>query len=458
MNSSVPPAGASIAARRPWNRLLRRRNPAAWLLLGLALREVLSFWTGQQYDFEVWIRNAYWVGPGVTPYQVFLPAPHLSFAYLTVALPSVGFLPLWTMILVGIYHGYLALPWSSRWLAYFLLKQPEVWGDVLLGYLLYRFVLRESGREDRARGILAFWMLFPYPIIIAAMWGQFDSLVTAFWIAALLAEAAWVSGSLLGTSIFLKFLPLIALPYHLVRDRGKGVVLVLVACAIPILGTAAFFLAFHWSLPGFEGLVNAQVHGNSGGMTYASLLESPYLSPYLEPTVFYTAFSYLWIPVVLGVGIWAARRFSVRNAEATVQAMLLILIAYMLTRQDVYEQIVIYLLVFLLLDCVLWHPERRRHLAWVTGVATVYLLVNQDLLLQLLGPLTPAALTLADSANGSPVLGPLRNVGLIVLGLIFTAVLLWLAWEVARSPRGRRGMALRAEANGAARRGPTPGS
>jgi hypothetical protein len=458
VSAAVDAAGPPTPARRTGLRVWGRRSVVAWLLLGLAIREALSFWTGQQYDFEVWIRNAYWVGPGVTPYQVFLPAPHLSFAYLTVALPSVGFLPLWTMMLVGIYHGYLALPWSSRWLLYFLLKQPEVWGDVLLGYLLYRFVLRESGREDRARGILAFWMLFPYPIIIGAMWGQFDSLVTAFWIAALLAEAAWARGSLLGTSIFLKFLPLIALPYYLVRDRVRGAVLVGFAVALPILGTAAFFLALHWSLPGFEGLVNAQVHGNSGGMTYASLLESTFLSPYLEPTPFYTAFSYLWIPVVLGVGLWAARRFSARSAETTVQAMLLILIAYMLTRQDVYEQIVIYLLVFLLLDCVLWHPERRRYLAWVTGVATAYLLVNQDLLLQLLGPLTPTALTLANSANGSPVLGPLREVGLIVLGLIFTAVLLWLAWEVALSPRGRRGWTPRTPERGSAGRGPSPGN
>lgn len=435
--SDTPPGGPR-GARSFGGAWWRRYGAPAWLLFGLAIREALSFWTGQQYDFEVWVRNAYWVGPGVTPYQFFAPVPHLSFAYLTVALPSAGFLPLWTMILVAIYHGYLFLGVPNRFLAYFLLKQPEVVGDVALGYLLYRFVRWQSGTEGRARDILAFWMLFPYPIIIAALWGQFDSLVCALWIAAILADAVWIGGSLLGTSIFLKFLPLIALPYYLVRDRLRGAAIVLAAVAIPIAGTAAFFLVFHWSLPGFEGLVNAQVHGNSGGMTYAALLESPLLSRYLEPTVFYTAFSYLWIPVVIGTGVWAARRFRRPTAQSTVQAMLLILVAYMLTRQDVYEQIVTYLIVFLLLDCLLWHPERQRLFLWVTGVATAYLLVNQDLLLQLLGPASPSALALANAANANSLLGPLRLGGLIALGLLFTGVLLRVAWEVGFSPTARR--------------------
>jgi len=37
-------------------------------ILGLAIRESLSFWTGHPYDMEVWLRNAYFVSQGANPY------------------------------------------------------------------------------------------------------------------------------------------------------------------------------------------------------------------------------------------------------------------------------------------------------------------------------------------------------------------------------------------------------
>src|SRR5712692_10237130 len=107
-----------------------------FLILGLFIREALSPWTGHLWDFEVWIRNAYSVAEGMNPYTLLPPAPGLSFAFLGQSMPSVGYLPLWSIILAGIFKLYQILPAGNRFLLYFLLKQPQVLGDVFLAYLI----------------------------------------------------------------------------------------------------------------------------------------------------------------------------------------------------------------------------------------------------------------------------------------------------------------------------------
>src|SRR5207237_4392986 len=91
------------------------------LLVGLAIREAFSFWTGHPYDFEVWLRNAYFVSQGANPYSAFMPpVPGLSFTYLNENLPGVGYLPLWPLTLAGLYRLYAIHPGMSRLVLYFL--------------------------------------------------------------------------------------------------------------------------------------------------------------------------------------------------------------------------------------------------------------------------------------------------------------------------------------------------
>jgi len=108
---------------------LRRlsKTPRGLLLLGLLVREMFSFWTGHPYDLEVWLRNAYFVSHGANPYAAFLPpVPGLSFAYLNDALPGVGYLPPWPLIVASLFRLYSIVPGVSRFVLYFLLTQPPV--------------------------------------------------------------------------------------------------------------------------------------------------------------------------------------------------------------------------------------------------------------------------------------------------------------------------------------------
>src|SRR5712692_10281452 len=186
-----------------------------FLILGVISREALSPWTGHLWDFEVWIRNAYSVAQGMNPYVPLPPAPGLSFAFLGQTMPSVGYLPLWSLILAGLFKTYQILPGGNRFLFYFLLKQPEVLGDIFLAYLISKIILRAGGTIDASRSALSLWLVLPYPIIISAVWGQFDSLVCLIWLSSLFTGLWLARSSLLGLGILLKSFPLVTVPYHL---------------------------------------------------------------------------------------------------------------------------------------------------------------------------------------------------------------------------------------------------
>src|SRR3989441_8566653 len=191
------------------------------LLIGLAIREGLSFWTGHPYDFEVWLRNSYFVSQGANPYTAYFPpVPGLSFAFLNQSLGGVGYLPLWPLIVAGLYRVYVVIPGANRFVLYFLLKQPPILADVLLGFLMHRAIVRWSVNAEVALRGLKFWMFFPYAIIISAIWGMFDAMVAVLVFAFLLSTDAVKGYALIGLGILLKWLPLIYIPYYVFREGG----------------------------------------------------------------------------------------------------------------------------------------------------------------------------------------------------------------------------------------------
>lgn len=141
MKIKAHPACTIWRSRNPLN-LFATRGVRFYIALGLLIRECFSFWTGHPFDFEIWLRNAYYVSQGSNPYSFFEPVPGISFAFLNSRLPSVGYLPLWPIILSFLYQVYAALAVSNRFILYFLVKQPEIVGDVLLGYAIFKIVLR----------------------------------------------------------------------------------------------------------------------------------------------------------------------------------------------------------------------------------------------------------------------------------------------------------------------------
>lgn len=392
------------------------------LLVGLAIREVLSFWTGHPYDMEVWLRNAYFVSQGANPYTAFLPpVPGLSFAFLNQRLGGVGYLPLWPLIVAGLYRVYAALPGGNRFVLYFLLKQPPILADVLLGYCIQRSIVRWSGNETAALRGLKFWMFFPYAILISGLWGMFDAMVAVLVFAFLLSTNTVKGYALAGLGILLKWLPLIYLPYYVFRERGARKLGGAISLAVVLGLTAFIFYATGWDYVGVTAMTQSMSHGNGNGMTYVLVLQDPALIPILSRLPgLYQAMGYLWPPGVILAGLIGSRRFAKTGAEMTVQALLLVTTVFFLTRWGVNEQYLTYLLPLFYVDVALWHPERKSLFRFTWVVAFAFLLANNDLLLRFLGPVSSPAVDIAFAADNTSISASIRTAALYVVAILFT--------------------------------------
>lgn len=403
-------------------------TPRGLLIMGLMVREMFSFWTGHPYDFEVWLRNAYFVSQGANPYAAFMPpVPGLSFAYLHETLPGVGYLPLWPLIVAGLYRLYSIIPGMSRFVLYFLLKQPPILGDTLLGLLIYRAMLAWGGKPEAALRGLKFWMVFPYAILISAIWGQFDAIVAALFLMFLLSNRSVRGYAFVGVGILLKWLPLIYLPFYALREWGNRRLTVVLPLLIPLVFTVAVMSAMGWDYVGIAAMSRSASHGGGGGLTYVNILQAPAIAPVLSTiNGFYLVMVFLWVPgFILANGI-AYRRFAGDSPERVVQSLLLITTVFFLTRWGVYEQYLIYFLPLFYIDVALWHPNRRSLfiLTWILALG--YMLVNNDLLLRFVGPVDSRAVDIAYAFDTQSILAPLRIWAIYILEVLFTVHLVQL--------------------------------
>ena len=403
-------------------------NPRGLLLLGLMVREIFSFWTGHPYDFEVWLRNAFFVSQGANPYSVYMPpVPGLSFAYLHDTLPGVGYLPLWPIMVAGLYRLYSIVPGGSRFIMYFLLKQPPIFGDVALGFLVYRALRQWGGRSDVALRGLRYWMFFPYAILISALWGQFDAIVAALFLLFLLTDRSARGYVFVGVGILLKWLPLIYVPFLAFAERRWRKLHLALALIIPPLATIGIMASMGWDYAGITAMSRSASHGGGGGLTYVNIFQAPALVPVVSSIPgLYLVLGFMWVTGSVLAGFVASRRFAGTSPRHLVQSFLLILTVFFLTRFGVYEQYLIYFLPLFYVDVVLWHPDRRALLLVTWILAFAYLLVNNDMLLRFFGPIDSRAVDIAYAFDNQSAFAPLRVWGIYVIEVLFTVHLIQL--------------------------------
>jgi hypothetical protein len=390
-----------VEATRRWFGLRPWPAAATVLLVGLAIREALSFWTGHPYDFEIWIRTGYVVAHGTDPYlHAWPPVPGVSFGYTSQDLPSAAYLPFWPDVFGGTYVLWEHVGGGNRYFLYFLLKQGPIAGDVAVAGLLYRFVLRETGCPGTALGALTFWSLFPYDIVIGAVWGQLDSVTTALVLGVLLtAESqaarrsiAWAIG------IFLKWVTVIFLPFELFRQRGWRRLWPLTSLPLAAALTLVAFIAAGWRFGGLLATSTSEAGGGGGGMNYARLFVLPYVQDALasSPQV-YTVFNDLWIPACVLAG-WVAARWVRTGAPAQeLRALLLVVAVFLLVRWGLNEQYFLYPFALLAADVYTRHPGRRPFFYYLVAVASAFLLTNNVLGIWFAAPVSPQAFTLVQT-------------------------------------------------------------
>jgi hypothetical protein len=141
--------------------------------------------------------------------------------------------------------------------------------------------------------------------------------------------------------------------------------------------------------------------------------------------------------VIVG-GVIAARWATTRGPAAELRAMLLIVSVFLLLRWGLYEQYLLYLFPLLALDAAVFHPGRRAFLTFTIVLATVDLLVNNDLGIRFLSPLSGQVEPFTNALDSSSPWGVARTWTLAVLAVIVTVTLLQLIRALLRDQENPR--------------------
>jgi hypothetical protein len=399
------------------------------LVLGLAVREAFSFWTGHPFDFEIWVRAGYWVWRGFSPYAPMPSAPGLTFAnpFGNLLHAAVGYLPFWPLLLAGIYGLYTVVGFGDRFVYYFLIKQPIIIGDVLVAYLLYRYVSERN--PELAPKVMALWLFSPFTIIISSIWGTFDSLAILFVMLALLARAGRTRAAWDGFATFVKSIPLLfILPLSYSQD--KRVANFLVALGLPsILALLVVFLA-GWPVAGQTFTVSTTLANTLRVSSWPLSLWGTLLflnaEHVVSNAVAYNIISYggyVWVAGFVISSLLARRWFGFGTERGVIQSMLVIVLTFLLVRGQVNEQYTLYLFALLLIDVALWSPQRMRLFYALTLVMLVETVTNNLLLIRFVSPVYANASGLEASLIAST--GQLRNVLLWLEGLVLCGLNIW---------------------------------
>lgn len=388
------------------------RLPWSHIALGLAVRELLAPWTGHPYDFEIWTRLGFYMQNLTSPYGKLPYLPGLSFApYPTTG--SISYPPFSAFIFAITFKVYEILGEPSRFLYYFLLKQPMVFADIGSAIVLSRIILL-SGTAKSARSAFLLWIYFPFGIVISSIWGQLDPISLLFSLLAIYSALVgrWLSSAvMLGLSIYLKTLPLIFLPVFLMKvdtvRRVRGGYS-LVALGLPVLGTLLPVLAFNW---GFQGVYNnfsfhvaIPVNGAMSALGLFYLVLS-------LPTSAHLVIGALWIPLLA-----AAYFYMWRRDLGLVQGLILAVLVFSISRPYLPEQWTLYPLAFLLL---IQSGQSMRHFAGMSVASTAFLVANNTLLIRFFAPISSSAFYWDVFINNMSSYVPARIVILGLLSLLY---------------------------------------
>ncbi len=382
------------------------------------MREAFSFWTGHPFDFEIWVRTGYWVAHGVSPYSDMPPAPGVSFAndfgYSFGA--AIGYLPFWPLVAGGLYKLYVLVGSPTRFLYYFLLKQPVIFSDVGVAYYLFRYVDRRG--SDKASFVLKVWLFTPFMIIVSSIWGMFDSIAILFVVFALTARPGAYRGMWAGVATFAKSIPVI---YAIPLSRGpKPLRNLALAIGIPVLLSLAIVYATGWSLSVFGSTMQSTLQ--TGRFSLSAWEVMFYLNtigwiPNSSLNFFNVWGGYIWVAGVALATLAAWRWFGFDTERGLVQSMILITVTFLVLRGQVNEQYALYLFALALIDVAMWSPQ-RRNLVFASIVAVLsYHVTNDVLLIRYVAPVYPHILTI--EANIISAINPERNFLLFFFASIF---------------------------------------
>lgn len=400
-------------------------------VIGLGVREILAPFTGHPFDFELWLRIGYYVSRGNDPYTITAPIPGLSFPGAQ-DMTWIGYPPTWAFFQAGLYRLYSVSGINNRFVYYFIVKQPMVWADVIVAFLLLRLI---GGLNEPENGIraFAFWMLCPFTIVISAIWGMFDQIILVLVLGSILIVRETQKSALMeALGFLLKVIPLIYFPLmSFVQDSKQKIATYLsISVGASILFALLPYLFFrNWKLSQLIG-VGVSVTSKLGGSMNYWIIPAVY-SEYktIPPSIgnLLNILAFLWIPAVLFASVFCI--LQIRGRENLTRnlslATLFITLVFFLTKSIVNEQYLIYFLGLGLVDYYVMSSGTRRklfHAIWITSLA--FLAANNTYFTRFFEPLSIKYMAL-DIMFESGKYGEVRYGILVATGVLFSVFALF---------------------------------
>jgi uncharacterized membrane protein len=357
------------------------------ILAGLLVRLSLCFWTGHPWDFEVFIRVGYYVANGSSLFGIFpLESYHNKglgqpiFPYVT----GLGYLPAWGLYTAFAYKIYSFFP-VSPFFYYFMLKLAPILGDLASTYLIYSLTLIVTDDVQKARLSSLTFFLCPFVIFISSVWGMFDSIPLAFTFASallLLADKPCWSGFFLGMGIYIKIVPIIYLPIHLLylnskRGMKEALTHMLTALAVPFILTMVPLIYFGWETSKAAITIFSQTQKTGEVLTYwnlgallNALFPQNFSADTLNEIFSFPLVRYLWIlGLIVGYLLYHKLQKALPNdfsgfysLDSLLKGYLFATIGFLLTKTFIPEQFVIYLAPLIVVQAK--SPKFKNMLDW----------------------------------------------------------------------------------------------
>jgi hypothetical protein len=285
-----------------------------------------------------------------------------------------------------------------------------VLSDLAAGLFLARIALHSLG-DEHARRIFKIWMLFPYAIIVSSVWGALDPIALFLILASVyyFQQGRMIaSGITLGLAIYLKTLPVIALPVLLMQPRSglrEGLQLSTLSLLIPFLGTIVPAVGLGW---GFYGLFN-NLSYQVVIPAYGALSAFGPLGVLPVPSWGKSVTGLIWLPSLLVTYFYIEkRRFGLTEGLMTA------FLVFSISRPFLPEQWAIYPLAFLLLS--------RNLIGNFVGLATAGfsgLVANNTLLVKFFSPVSVAAFNWEFNVNNLSAFAYPRAMIIFLLAGVF---------------------------------------
>lgn len=315
------------------------------------------------------------------PYTGLPYYPGVSFAP-PLLMGSISYPPFSAFIFALIFRLYLVLGEPSRFVYYFLLKQPMILADLGIAIVLAKIILTSKGANFARLGSLL-WLYFPFGMIVSSVWGALDPLALFFVLLSayyLISSKSLRSAIFLGLSIFLKTVPIVALPVFLfqlpaMKDKlrySTG------SLSIPLLGTIAPLVLLNW---GFKGIVdNFTFQADLPSYGAMSVLGQLFqLQPWSNTLQRMTGI--VWIPILVITYLHIHRK-----RLPLFRGLLLAFLAFSISRVFLPEPWALYPIAILL---TIIDESSLHHFVGLSAAATVFLIANNALLVSFLTPTLP---------------------------------------------------------------------